>query len=74
MIHINGQSFSIEGVETLSYEQVLHLLGHRKDRILTVVYHWRGEGDISRDGSLSPGKSVKVAEGMRFTVADTSNA
>lgn len=72
-IYVNGEECLAVG-QAMSYEEVVVLAGHDPERVLTVVYHWQGGGDSERNGSLSRGRTVAPAEGMRFTVADTSNA
>lgn len=58
----------------LSYEAVVKLAGHDPSRILTVTYRTRRQGDAQRQGSLIPGQTTKVEDGMVFDVADTSRA
>jgi hypothetical protein len=58
----------------VSYADLIEWAGYGPDRILTVVYSTRRSGDEQREGSLSPGKSTPVENGMVFSVADTSHA
>lgn len=43
--------------------------------LLSMTYDWRGEGDLSRSGILSPKSApIRVAEGMHFSAYHTGNA
>jgi len=43
--------------------------------LLSVTYHWRGEGDASREGILSPNsKPIAPADGMKFSAYHTGAA
>ena len=42
--------------------------------IFTLVYHIRNEEGWMKSGTLSRGETIRVVDGMRFDVADTSNA
>ena len=74
LITVNGRKLPIPGDEA-SYETIVSLaLGKvpPKDVLYTVVY---GSGPAEKpDGSLLPGGSVKVRDGMVFSVAHTGNA
>jgi hypothetical protein len=44
-------------------------------RELSMTYHWRGPGDLNRDGTLWATKpAIEAAEGMSFTAMHTGNA
>lgn len=58
----------------VSYEDIVEWAGHGQGRILSVTYSTRRTSDEQRQGSLSPGKSTPIEDGMVFNVADTSNA
>lgn len=71
-IIVNGEK-AFHGLETISYSQVVQLAGYDRDRILSVTYQGRKNGDSRRSGILIPGREVALEEGMIFNVADTSN-
>jgi len=85
-IIVNGESKSVWGnsaqsnddperIASLDYGTVLYLAGYYDPKmILSVTYSTRRKGDEQRAGILSPGKSVRIEDGMIFNVADTSNA
>lgn len=58
----------------LDYGSIVAAAGYAVDRVLTVVYSTRRKGDEQREGSLTLGQSVRIEDGMVFSVADTSNA
>lgn len=70
-ITVNGESFEV--ISPVSYEKITELYtGKPTKRILTVVF---SKGHLHKpEGSLTPGQTVIVKAGMRFNVADTSNA
>ena len=72
-IIVNGETHFIDQ-ETLSYEDIVLMAGRKPDRILTVVYSTRRKGDEQRQGTLTPGGSTLIEDGMVFSVADTSSA
>jgi hypothetical protein len=72
-VKFHGQPWEVT-TENLTYEEIVTHAGYKPDRILSVVYSWRGPGDVERSGTLIRGGSVRVAEGMHLSVADTSNA
>ncbi len=72
-IALNGKKTLVER-DWLNYEDVLHLAGFDRARILSVAFYGRLEGEGIRQGILSPGRGVVLCNGMRFTIADTSNA
>lgn len=72
-IFVNGGEHSF--VEpNMHYEQVVQLAGYEATRVLSVVYATKRNGGQKRMGTLIHGRTTVVEEGMRFTVADTSNA
>lgn len=74
-INVNGSKYDLADTTTdLSYEAVAQMAGHQADRVLSIVYRANRKGDEQRSGILAPKEMVKVEDGMRFTVADTSNA
>jgi hypothetical protein len=83
-ITVNGTQHSVQP-RTLSYEEVVKLaFSGPFDKppiegfLYTMTYFWQGRLDDEPkaivQGVLSPGKSVVVRDGMRFSVADTSSA
>lgn len=58
----------------VSYEDVVEWAGYGPGRILSVMYSTRRAGDEQRQGTLWPGKSTPLEDGMVFNVADTSSA
>jgi aspartate 1-decarboxylase len=74
-ITVNGVTHDIEG-HRLSYENVVALTGQHGAH-LSVVYHGRVTIDSERyekNGTLIPGESVKIHDGMRFSAYHTGNA
>lgn len=70
---INGDNQEFPAGD-VNYAEVVSTVGYNPSRILSVVYHVRLGGDSIRQGSLFPGKSVEVSEGMIFNVADTGSS
>lgn len=70
-ITVNGVSHEV-GEGTITYEQLVRLMGFHGTP--DVTYYVKGEGDWHREGTLGPGRSTAIAEGMRFTMAHTGNA
>lgn len=62
------------GTGHLSYGDIVQQAGYARDRVLSVTYCTRRKDDQRREGSLCPGESTRIEEGMIFDVADTSNA
>ena len=62
--------------EAISYAQVVTLefpdYPHHPERIYSVTYK-RGHGS-KPEGTLAPGGSVKVKDGMRFSVSETGQS
>jgi hypothetical protein len=74
IILVNGCSFTISDDE-ITYSGVVKLALAEKARenvLYTVIYERGVKGDSV--GSLTPGKSVKIRDGMVFSVANTSFA
>lgn len=69
-ITINGTKQPLK----LTYEDIIMRAGYKPNRIISVVYRGKKHGDIHREGTLYPGASVEVEDGMVFNAADTSNA
>ncbi len=73
-IKLNGKSFHIKEQE-LSYDDVVKMAYGKLDVPLqSITYHAKGEGDSERSGILTPGKSVKLANRMHFSVYFTGDA
>lgn len=73
-IILNGKTEELlEGIHSLSYENILAMAGYNTERVLTVVYSKKVR-DGFQDGSVAPGEAITSAEGMIISVADTSNA
>lgn len=77
-ITINGTE-TVHNGESLSYDDVAAFvaLEHRWQPplpLLSITYVWKGDGDNGREGILSPGKQIKVADGMRINAYHTGNA
>lgn len=75
-VTVNGVEHQIEG-DRLSYEQVAALAGKPGASHLSMVYHGRVTIDGERyekNGSLIPGESVKIHDGMHFSAVHTGNA
>ena len=76
-IIVNGTEWDTPASE-LSYDDIVRVawdtLPHAPP-LMTVTYDWRGAGDISRSGTLYPGKPpIKIESGMIFTAVSTNNA
>lgn len=72
-----GIRFTINGVESaqehpfeISYADIMERLGHKPDRVLSVVYH-KPDG---RGGSILPGETLVITDGTIINAADTSSA
>lgn len=78
-ITINGSETEHDG-ETISYDDIATFVAFEERwqpplPLLSVTYYWRGDGDVSRSGIISPkSKPVKVADRMHFTAVHTGNA
>jgi Multiubiquitin len=70
---INAKPFELNQ-KTISYREVVELVGFNGDRVLSVTYRTKRVDDTNREGSLYPGSSLVLADGMIFNVADTSAA
>jgi hypothetical protein len=73
-IIVNGRQFEVTD-EDISYEEVVNLRYNNdppkgENVVITVTYS-KGH---SKDGSLLPGKSVRVKAGMIFNVIDTDKS
>jgi len=74
-IIVNGQEKVVEK-EELSYEEVVALAFNPPptgDNILITIVYRRGQGD-KPEGSLLPGGTVKVKDGMIFDVTATDKS
>ncbi len=74
-IIVNGKEKSVEK-DDLSYEDVVALAFASPptgDNILITITYRRGHGD-KPEGSLLPGKKVKVKDGMIFDVTATDKS
>jgi hypothetical protein len=85
-IIVNGTEHDYQD-EKIGYEEVAKLARGGNSRELTVTYFWRHavHHDLARSGTLPSGiwkktrdghlrKTIKVAEGMRFTAVSTGAA
>lgn len=71
LVIINGSRMLFNGRKTISYEQVLDLLGIKDSSGFSVIYT---KGKNNTKGLLMKGKSVEVVDFMRFNVDRTNNA
>ena len=71
LVSVNGSNMLFNDSKTISYEQVLELLGIRNDDGYSVVYT---KGVNNSKGGLSKGETVEVVDFMRFNVDRTTNA
>ena len=60
-----------ERLVLLSYDEVLVRAGMDPGRVLTVTW---SSADGRFNGTLAPGQSVELTDGMRFSVSDTGKA
>lgn len=77
-IIINGTETEFAG-ESICYETIAAFVAIEERwqppiPLLSVTYSWKGDGDIRREGILSPGKQIEPADGMRFSACHTGNA
>ena len=70
-IIVNGTSVDIDRTD-INYEDLVKLAGKRG--CPSVTYSSRGTGDAKRSGSLSSCQSLRLDEGMVFTILHTGNA
>ena len=73
-VYVNGVPMTVEGPTVTQMQLVAMARGPGKDTTtFDVAYeHTTKRGRVS--GSLAPGESVDVAEGMTFNVTNTRNA
>lgn len=71
LVTVNESNMLFNDSKTISYEQVLKLLGIKDNTGYSVVYT-KGENDAK--GGLSKGENVEVVDFMRFNVDRTTNA
>ena len=57
----------------LSFSELVELAGYKKWETPTIVYYHK-DGKVTRAGSLLPGHSVEVLDGMIFNVVNTGSA
>lgn len=78
-IIINGTETEYDD-ETISYDDVAAFVAienrwHPPLPLLSVTYSWRGDGDMKREGIISPeSKPIKAAAGMVFSAYHTGSA
>jgi hypothetical protein len=78
-IIVNGEPHEYQH-EDIGYSEIAEIAEPGGKRLLSVVYHWRGDGDSERRGTLYPGpkdqerKTIKVADGMKFDAVHTGSA
>lgn len=66
-IRVNGDDWDYNG-DAISYTDVVMKVCPRFEPPLhAVTYHWRGDGDIHRQGIMSPtSKPIRPEDGMIF--------
>ena len=52
-ITVNGTRIDVPRGD-VTYEAVANMAGHPDSKSLSVTYHWRGEGDLTRHVPRSP--------------------
>lgn len=72
MITINGSAVGWVHEDPLTYEEICRMAGQPEHA--SVTYHVKLDGDASRSGILSRGKSVRTATGMRIDCVVTGSA
>lgn len=72
-INVNGIDHSVAHSD-VTYEDIAELAGRPGAKELTVTYFWRGPGDITRSGTIIPGKRIVGKDGMQFTAVHTGDA
>jgi len=70
---INGKAFDLSQC-TISYRELVELAGYNGDDLVTVTYRTKSVGDVKREGSLYPGRTLFVSDGTIINIADTSAA
>lgn len=78
-INVNGTDHDHDG-ETVSYDDIATIVAFEERwqpplPLLSVTYLWKGDGDIKREGIISPASEpIAAAEGMRFSAYHTGSA
>jgi len=80
-VNVNGEEFAWSMAEPdITYHGVVDLLRYKNDQfrdgLYSITYHRNTYNDFpnKQHGTLSPGQSVPVTDGMRFTAVITDNA
>ncbi len=73
-IVLNGDKINVAPEDRISHAAIAGLVGQPGNQYLTVTYHWRGPGDVTRSGILAHGEHVALAEDMVFDAVNTGNA
>lgn len=71
LVTVNGSNVLFHDSETISYDEVLRLLGIEDSTGYSVVYT---KGKNGAKGGLSKGESIEVVDFMRFNVDRTINS
>jgi len=71
-IQVNGEEYEMGIETTISHERICEIA--KQPTYASVMYSWRGAGDLSRSGTTYRGKTIEVAEGMIINCIVTGNA
>lgn len=76
-VTVNGLEWTTPA-KALGYEDIVMVVWDKLPHappLMTVTYHWRGPGDIQRNGTLLPTEPpIKIEDGMIFNVVSTGGA
>ena len=72
-IFLNGMLVVLDA-KTINYEQVMGLIGQDPKQIFSIIYSAKLGPDIWKEGTLTPGESTDLVDGMRITAMYTGNA
>lgn len=73
-ISVNGTWHTV-APGRVTYDQIAALAGRPQAVGLTIAYDWRKpDSDVTRAGTVRPGKPVVGETGMHFTAVYTGNA
>jgi hypothetical protein len=73
-ITINGKEHQHDKCDITYDEIVEYVYGKDCKTLVSIAYHWKGHGDIERQGIISPEQSVEIVDNMRFSAYYTGNA
>lgn len=74
-IRVNHREVEVSQA-VLTYQEIVDLAdsGRSKSALHSITYRVRGPGDSERSGTVTPGRSIELAEGMVISAMVTDNA